>query len=211
MTATNIIYELLERMGLMMHFGRGDKASKTETMFVPGYGRTYDEGNTDRFPVDGDGFIDFYTIFPYLGSKISSDSTDDADIDNRIVQASKMFGYLRKNVLFSKRLTNATKKLLYESYVLSIQLFGSEIWRLNAASLAKLESFHRGIVRAMARTTTYITWKNHTSAFELEKRFGLRGIKSYIAENALRWLGHVPDPSNSPANTLLEVRYAVGT
>jgi len=49
-------------------------------MFVPGYGRTYDEGNTDRFPVDGDGFIDFWTIFPYLGSKISSDCTDDADI-----------------------------------------------------------------------------------------------------------------------------------
>ena len=120
-----------------------------------------------------------------------------------------MFGYLRKKVLCSKRITNATKKLLYESYVLSILLFGIELWRLNAASLAKLESFHRGNVRAMARTTTtYITWKNHTRAFE---PVGLRGIKSYIAENALRWLGHVPDPSNSPANTLLEVRYAVGT
>jgi len=87
-------------------------------MFVPGYGRTYDEGNTDRFPVDGDGFIDFCTIFPYLGSKISSDCTDDADIDNRIVQASKMFGYLRKKVLCSKRIMNTTKKLQYESYVL---------------------------------------------------------------------------------------------
>ena len=71
-----------------------------------------------------------------------------------------MFGYLRKKVLCSKRITNATKKLLYESYVLSILLFGSELWRLNAASLAKLESFHRGNVRAIARTTTYITWKN---------------------------------------------------
>jgi len=90
-----------------------------------------------------------------------------------------MFGYLRKKVLCSKRITNATKKLLYESYVLSILLFDSELWRLNAASLAKLESFHRGNVRAMARTTTtYITWKNHTRAFE---PVGLRGIKSYIA------------------------------
>jgi len=114
-----------------------------------------DEGNTDRFPVDGDGFIDFCAIFPYLDSKISSDCADDADIDNRIcVQASKMFGNLRKKVLCSKRITNATKKLLYESYVLSILLFGSELWRPNAASLEKLESFHRGNVRAMARTTT---------------------------------------------------------
>jgi len=68
--------------------------------------------------VDGDGFIDLCTIFPYLGSKISSDCTDDADIDNRIMQASKMFSYLRKKVLRSKRITNATKKLLYESYVI---------------------------------------------------------------------------------------------
>jgi len=67
-----------------MHVGRGDKASKTEAMFVPGYGRTYDEGNTDRFSVDGDGFIHFCTIFPYLGAKISSNCIDDADIDNRI-------------------------------------------------------------------------------------------------------------------------------
>jgi len=107
-TATNIIYELLERMGLMMHVGRGDKASKTEAMFVPGYGRTYDEDDTDRFPVDGESFIDFCTIFPYLGSKISSDYTDEADIDNRIVQASKTFGYLRKKVLCSKRILTLT-------------------------------------------------------------------------------------------------------
>ena len=39
--------------------------------------------------------------------------------------------------------------------MLSILLFGSELWQLNAASLAKLESFHGGNVRAMARTTMY--------------------------------------------------------
>jgi len=83
-TATNIIYELVKRMGQMIHVGRGDKASKTEAMFVKGYGRTHEEGNTDSFPVYGDGFIDFCTIFPYLGSKISSDCTVDADVDNRI-------------------------------------------------------------------------------------------------------------------------------
>ena len=41
----------------------------------------------------------------------------------------------------------------------------------------------------MAGTTTYMTWQHRISAFELEKRFGLRGIESYIAERAPRWLG----------------------
>jgi len=58
-------------------------------MFVPGYGRTYDEGNTDRFPVDVDGFIDLCTFFPYLGSKISADCTDDADIDRSTTASAK--------------------------------------------------------------------------------------------------------------------------
>ena len=189
--ATNIVFTLLKRMGLMMHVGRGVKASKTEAMFIPGFGREYEDGDTSRYSVDGDGFIDFTKTFPYLGSKISSDCTDDADIDNRIAQASKMFGCLRKKVLCSKRVSNETKRQLYEAYVLSILLFGCEFWRLNAASLGRLEKFHRRSVRAMAGTTTYMTWQHRISAFELEKRFGLRGIESYIAERALRWLGHV--------------------
>ena len=61
----------------------------------------------------------------------------------------------------------------------------------NTASLRRLENFHRKCVRAMAGTTMFMTWKHPISAFKLEQRLGLRGIKSYIAENALRWLGHV--------------------
>ena len=80
-SATNTKYKLLERMGLMMHVGKGDKASKTEALYVPGYGHRYIDGNTTRFTFhtsDGDGFIDFCTVFPYIGSKISSAECSDA-------------------------------------------------------------------------------------------------------------------------------------
>jgi hypothetical protein len=66
----------------------------------------------------------------------------------------------------------------------------------------------------MAGLTTFQTWKEHISAFELEEKckatygsaklgddgkvtteehYGpcLRSMSSYIAERALRWLGHV--------------------
>jgi hypothetical protein len=66
----------------------------------------------------------------------------------------------------------------------------------------------------MAGLTTFQTWKEHISAFELEEKckatygstkigedgkvtmeehYGscLRSMRSYIAERALRWLGHV--------------------
>ena len=210
---TNIIYDLLVRLGLMMHVGRGDKASKTESMFIPGYGHEYESGDTSRYLVNGDGFIDFCKVFTYLGSKISCDGTDDADINHRIVQASKMFGCLRKT-LCGKRIKIGTKYIMYNAYVLPILTFGSEFWRLTTKSLGKLESYHRKNVRAMAGLTTFQTWKERISAFELEEKckatygstkigddgkvtmeehFGpcLRSMRSYVAERALRWLGHV--------------------
>ena len=64
--ATNIVFTPLKRMGLMMHVGRGVKASKTEAMFIPGYGREY------RYSVDGDGFIDFTKTF-FFGGKTDGD------------------------------------------------------------------------------------------------------------------------------------------
>ena len=80
--------------------------------------------------------------------------------------------------------------------------------------LGKLESYQRKNVRAMAGLTTFQTWKERISAFELEEKcratygstkigedgkvtmeehFGpcLRSMRSYVAERALRWLGHV--------------------
>jgi len=135
------------------------------------------------------------------------------DINHRIVQASKMFGCLRKT-LCGKRIKIGTKYIMYNAYVLPILTFGSEFWRLTTKSLGKLESYHRKNVRAMAGFTTFQTWKERISAFELEEKckatygstkigddgkvtmeehFGpcLRSMRSYIAERALRWLGHV--------------------
>ena len=73
------------------------------------------------------------------------------------MQANRMFGCLRKKLLGSKRISHKTKQLLYESFVLSILLFGSELWRLNTASLRRLENFHKKSVRAMAGTTKFTT------------------------------------------------------
>jgi len=189
--ATNIIYPLLERLGLMMHVGRGDKKSKTEALFLPGNGRKYEDGDTSRFAVDTDGFIDFTKEFKYLGSIISSDGTDDADIDNRINQASKMFGCLRKRMLGNKRVAFKTKRIMYECYVFGTLFYGSECWRLTAKSLSRLQTFHRRCVRTMAGENRWTTWKYRITAFDLEQKLGLRDIQSYWAERHLRWLGHV--------------------
>ena len=84
--------------------------------------------------------------------------------------------------------------------------------RANAGGV--LGVIDRKNVRAMAGFATFQTWKEHISAFELEEKckatygsakigvdgkvtmeehFGpcLCSMRSYIAERALRWLGHV--------------------
>jgi hypothetical protein len=54
------------------------------------------------------------------------------DINHRIVQASKMFGCLRKT-LCGKRIKTGTKYIMYNAYVLPILTFGSEFWRLTTS------------------------------------------------------------------------------
>jgi hypothetical protein len=54
----------------------------------------YEDENTERFAVDGDGFVEFTREFKYLGSTINSELTSDADVDKRIKSATAIFGAL---------------------------------------------------------------------------------------------------------------------
>ena len=62
----------MRKFGLEMHVGRGETASKTEAMFCPKPRKPYEAENTERFSLDGNGFIHFTKEFKYLGSPITS-------------------------------------------------------------------------------------------------------------------------------------------
>ncbi|CAG2220909.1 unnamed protein product [Mytilus edulis] len=78
--------------------------------------------------------------FTYLGSVISTSGGTDEDIQSRKRKAQQAFAIL-KPVWRSKALRSNTKIRIFNSNVKSILLYGSETWRLTAASTKTLQVF----------------------------------------------------------------------
>ena len=67
---TEQIYKHLAKFGLQMHVGRGNTRSKTEAMCIPS--KAHPDGDTSKYMVDGDGFVEFTDEFKYLGTMMNS-------------------------------------------------------------------------------------------------------------------------------------------
>ena len=80
---------------------------------------------------------------------IARDGGDALAVDARIVSASKAFGAHRGCKFSSSTVSPAAKRVVYESLVLSIALYGCECWCLNEQLLDRLRVFHAQCLRAM--------------------------------------------------------------
>ena len=103
---------------------------------------TYDEADLSDILIDADRYIPVVNHFPYLGSFISSDITDEKDVTTRITKASNLFGALRKCIFSSINVPLSLKASIYKSVTLPILLSGCECWCLTEELYRKLRNFH---------------------------------------------------------------------
>ena len=117
------------RFGMEIHIATPDKVPKTEILFVAAPEHTYQDSSTfdgaDLSNVDlGDGkYIPIVDIFKYLGSLLTRDCRDDADVEARINAASHAFGALRQCLFSSSNISYPAKKVVYEGLILSTLLY----------------------------------------------------------------------------------------
>ena len=194
---TPLLIAHFARFGLEIHVGHPNKLSKSEILFVAAPEHTYEDSSTydgcDLSNVDlGDGcYLPVVDIFKYLGSILTRDCRDDADVDARITAASHAFGALRQCLFTSTEVSLSAKKVVYEGLILSILLYGSETWCLTEKLFNKLRVFHARCVRNMCRVTRLHTRLHRISTSDLLKRLNLCRIDQFITRRQLRWLGHV--------------------
>ena len=199
----NYLFHHLAKFGLQMHIGRNGGASKTEAMYFPSKDQKYEDGDTSNFNVD-DGYVSFTDTFRYLGSLIHNSLTSQADINNRIENASKAFGAIKEEILGNRKISLRIRGKIYVSLILSILLYGSECWFLTNNILNQLKSFHRRCIRSMCRVTLATCYRKRISTTDLLKRMDLLSIENYYSSRFLRWLGHVGrmDMSRTPRKLL---------
>ena len=173
------------------------KESKTEILFVAKPSslyadpQTFDGADLSDISLCDGCFIPIVDCFCYLGSWIARDGKDDLDVEKRIEKAGAAFGALRKGVFSCQRVSPHAKKLVYTVLVLTVLLYGSELWCLTEKLLNKLRSFHARCIRAMSRVTLLHTRAHRISTATLMERLGLASIDDLITTKILRWAGHV--------------------
>ena len=87
-----VLHVHLQRLGLLMHVGTADKASKTECMYYPPH-RDDDISAEDTALVAADatgGYVSFTDSFKYLGSRVDCNLQDMHDVCSRITQVGGM-------------------------------------------------------------------------------------------------------------------------
>ena len=129
--------------------------------------------------------------FKYLGSYIDSELSDDIDVENRILGASKAFGRFGKKIFRNKRLSVKARVKAFRAFVLSILFYQSECWALKEVQRDKICRFYNRCVRAIAGISRISQWHRRLTTCELAAKIGLAPCEAELDGRCLAWLGHV--------------------
>ena len=176
-------------------------AKKTQCMAISKCAsqRPYTERDSIMLTVEGEP-VEQVSNFVYLGANISGDGTIDRDLDIRIQRANGAFHQLWK-IWNSRTIRTPTKIRIYKAAVITILLYGAEVWNTTKKQMKRFEVFHLTSLRRILK----IKWFFHVSNEEVLRRAGIKSIETFIGSARLRWYGHVARmPETRLPNFLLD-------
>ena len=110
----------------------------------------------------------------------------DRELSARIWKASGAFNQL-SNIWKNRNIQTNTKIRIYKAAVLTILLYGSEVWNTTKKQHHRLEVFHQRCLRRILR----IKWYHRTRNDDVLGCARINPIKTYLGANRLRWFGQV--------------------
>ena len=147
---------------------------------------SYDNADLSDIIVSHDRYIPIVDHFSYLGSIISTNCTDNNDVEARIRKAGSAFGALSKSA-FSSPFVNQKVKTMVYTLILSIVLHGSQCWCLTEQLLCNLRTFHHQCVRKMCSMTRLHTRILHIKTTDLLESLLLDPIDLYMCKRQTSW------------------------
>ena len=134
---TNLLCKYSTYAGLKINAG------KTKCMAVSKCASQRPYCRKDTLDISVEGLpIEQVSNFTYLGAIISADGTIDKELSSRIQKASGAF-YQLSRIWYSRNIKTPTKVRVYKAAVLTILLYGSEVWNTTQAQMTRFEVFHQ--------------------------------------------------------------------
>jgi Reverse transcriptase (RNA-dependent DNA polymerase)/Endonuclease-reverse transcriptase len=125
--------------------------------------------------------------FKYLGVQIQSNGKQDAEINERISAASKVYHALNKNFLGMKQISRNTKLKVYKAIFCPILTYGSESWILTQNIKSRLQATEMKYLRRVKGITRRDRVRNEAVREELN----VEPIMTKIKIQQLKWFGHL--------------------
>ena len=106
--------------------------------------------DTNYLEVDNGDIITGCTEYKYLGSIFTKDGRDTKNICHRVTQARKIIGTLN-GIWWSKDITKNWEKMIYNSMVKSVLIYGAETWSLYEDDWRRINAPEMDALRRSAR------------------------------------------------------------
>ena len=163
------LLEQAARVGLKIN------ASKTKEM------RFRSPANTGNINRVGE-VLEHVSAFTYLGSLITTSGGTEEDVEARCRKAQVAFSILRP--IWRSKFISLWTKIIFNSNVKSVLLYGSETWRLTEKIITQLQTFTNRRLRYILG----VWWPKTISHEELWQRTNQEKIKVTIRRRKWRWM-----------------------
>jgi len=124
--------------------------------------------------------------FTNLGSVMAEDGGAESDVNCRIGKTASVFQRLRP-IWTSCVVSTATKIWLYNSIVVLVASYASEMWKMTARIEHKLNVFHQRCLRKILK----VTYKDHITNEEILLWANSRKLSDIVTERRFRMVGHI--------------------
>ena len=151
-------------------------AGKTQSMAVSKSASQRPYSKDDTVDINVEGLpIQQVSSFTYLGAIISANGTIDKELSARIQKASGAF-YQLSSIWYSRNIKTPTKIRIYKAAVLTILLYGSEVWNTTQTQMKRFEVFHHRCLRRILK----IKWFYHVSNADVLKRANIAPVDTFV-------------------------------
>ena len=127
------------------------------------------------------------SAFPYLGSTVSQDCSNSAEVSSRIVKASQAFGSLNRRLWLQKRIKTVTMLCMFSSVTMPTLLYEQECTVLLESEIHRIQSF---VMHCLRIILSISIWDNKCNT-SIQKAAKQQRVSSFLSQCRLRFAGHL--------------------
>ena len=125
--------------------------------------------------------------YRYLGVRIHRSGKNEAELNDRIENAMKVYHALNRTLIRKKEVSTGTKMTVYKTIFRPILIYGSESWVLTQQQRNKIQAVEMKFLRGVRG----VTKRDRLRSEKIREDLHIEPILESIEKQQLKWFGHI--------------------